>query len=72
MPLLPIDADDTSSDAPVTLTGIDIPGGRRKHLLEALRLNRKMLHDPQPGATVDEAAVRQTIDRLLDRLDDVS
>lgn len=74
MPLLPLDSDDTDTDddAPVTLTGIDVTGTDREQLLEALRLNRHLLHEPQPDAEVDEAAVRHTIDDLLDRLSDAS
>lgn len=75
MPLMPLNSDDSSedgnsSDAPVTLTGIDVSGGDREQILEALQLNRKMLHEPQPGAEVDEGAVRRTIDTLLDQLND--
>lgn len=74
MPLLPLDSDDTNTDAdpPVTLTGIEVTGGDRDQILEALRLNRQLLHEPQPDAEVDEAAVRQTINDLLDRLPDAS
>jgi hypothetical protein len=69
MPLLPLDDDtNTNDEAPVTLTGIDVSGTDREQILEALRLNRKLLHEPQPDAEVDEAAVRATIDDLLDRL----
>jgi hypothetical protein len=70
MPLFPLERDETGADeeAPVTLTGIEVTGDDRDQLLEALRLNRQMLHEPQPEAEVDEAAVRRTIDRLLDRL----
>jgi hypothetical protein len=71
MPLMPLDADDTDADDDpdaVTLTGIDVSGGDREQILEALRLNRQLLHDPQPDAEVDETAVRQTIDDLLDQL----
>jgi hypothetical protein len=74
MPLFPLDRDESEadSDAPVTLTGIEVSGGDREQVLEALRLNRQMLHEPQPDAEVDEAAVRRTIDALLDRLRDAS
>ncbi|PQJ33719.1 hypothetical protein BSZ35_03080 [Salinibacter sp. 10B] len=71
MPLLPLDGDHASTDeedAPVTLTGIDVSGGDREQILEALTLNRQLLHEPQPDAEVDEQAVRQTIDDLLDQL----
>ena len=72
MSLFPLDRDETGADeeAPVTLTGIEVSGGDREQVLEALRLNRQILHEPQPEAEVDEAAVRRTIDRLLDRLPD--
>lgn len=74
MPLLPLDASDPDrdddGDSMVTLTGIDVTGGDREQILEALKLNRQMLHEPQPGAEVNESAVRQTIDELLDRLND--
>ena len=73
MPLLPLNDDtDTNDAAPVTLTGIDVSGADREQILEALRLNRKLLHEPQPDAEVDEAAVRATIDDLLDRLSETS
>ncbi len=74
MPLLPLDSDDTDTDdeTPVTLTGIEVTGTDREQILEALRLNRKLLHEPQPNAEVDEAAVRATIDTLLDRLPNAS
>ncbi len=70
MPLMPLDADDanTNDDSPVTLTGIEVSSGDREHILEALSLNRQLLHEPQPDAEVDEAAVRDTIDALLDQL----
>lgn len=71
MPLIPFDPDETDAEeenTEVTLTGIDIFGGDREQILQALKLNRKMLHDPQPDAEVDEAAVRTTIDDLLDQL----
>lgn len=74
MPLLPLDASDPEGDdegdSVVTLTGIDVTGGDREQILEALTLNRRMLHEPQPNAEVNESAVRQTIDNLLDRLND--
>jgi hypothetical protein len=72
MPLFPLERNETGADeeAPVTLTGIEVAGDDREQLMEALRLNRQMLHEPQPAAEVDEAAVRRTIDRLLDRLAD--
>jgi hypothetical protein len=73
MPLLPFDDDtDTDDEPPVTLTGIEVSGTDREHIVEALRLNRKILHEPQPDADVDEAAVRATIDDLLDRLSEAS
>lgn len=73
MPLLPFDDHtDTNEEAPVTLTGIEVSGTNRDQILEALRLNRKILHEPQPDAEVDEAAVRATIDELLDRLSETS
>jgi hypothetical protein len=70
MQLIPFEPDDDpdANDAPVTLTGIDVSGGDREQILQALRLNRQMLHAPQPDAQVDEAAVRATIDDLLDQL----
>jgi hypothetical protein len=48
MPLFPLDRDESEadSDAPVTLTGIEVSGGDREQVLEALRLNRKLLHEP--------------------------
>lgn len=73
MPLLPFDDDtDTDDEPPVTLTGIEVSGTEREQILEALRLNRKILHEPQPDAEVDEAAVQATIDDLLDRLSEAS
>lgn len=75
MQLLPPNPDEKNSDdtsAKVTLTGIEVSGGDREQILEALRLNRQILHDPQPDADVDEAAVRSTIDDLLDQLNNVS
>lgn len=72
MSLVPLDPDETDAeddaDAPVTLRGIDVSGNDREQILQALRLNRKLLHDPQPDAEVDEEAVRATIDTLLDKL----
>jgi len=59
-------------DSPVTLTGISVSSAGREQVLVALRLNCKMLHEPQPDAEVDEAAVRRTIDRLLNQLADRS
>ena len=44
----------------------------REQVLDALRLNRTILHEPQPDAEVDEPAVRRTIDRLLDQRADLS
>lgn len=75
MPLMPLDSDedpetDGNENDLVTLTGIDVSGGDREQILEALNLNRKMLHESQPGADVDESAVRQTIDALLDQLNE--
>jgi hypothetical protein len=69
MQLIPFDPDepDTDDTSRVTLTGIEVSGGDREQILEALRLNRQMLHTPQPDAEVDEAAVRATIDELLSR-----
>ncbi|MFB6246983.1 MAG: hypothetical protein ABEL97_00255 [Salinibacter sp.] len=74
MSLFPLDHDETGADeeAPVTLTGIEVSGGNREQVLEALRLNRQILHEPQPDAEVDEAAVRRTIDALLEQLRDAS
>lgn len=73
MPLMPLDSEDVpegdgNGDNFVTLTGIDVSGGDREQILEALKLNRKLLYEPQPGANVDESAVRRTIDALLDQL----
>jgi hypothetical protein len=70
MPLMPLDANDADIDdeSPVTLTGIEVSNGDREQILEALSLNRQLLHEPQPDAEVDETAVRQTIDDLLDQL----
>jgi hypothetical protein len=67
---MPLDADDADTDheSPVTLTGIEVSSGDREQILEALSLNRQLLHEPQPNADVDEAAVRRTIDDLLDQL----
>lgn len=72
MQLIPFNPDDTeeSEDAEITLTGIEVSGGDREQILEALRLNRQILHDPQPDADVDEEAVRDTIDDLLDQLNE--
>lgn len=74
MPLLPLDSDSTNTndEMPITLTGVEVTGNDRNQILEALRLNRQLLHEPQPDATVDEAAVRQTINDLLDRLREAS
>ncbi len=74
MPLIPFDPDDADAedeDADVTLTGIEVSGGDREQILEALRLNREMLHDSHPDAEVDKQAVRDTIDDLLDQLNEV-
>jgi hypothetical protein len=54
----------------VTLTGIEVSGGNREQILEALRLNREMLHDSHPDAEVDKEAVRATINDLLDQLNE--
>lgn len=71
MQLIPYDPEETTGDRDeVTLTGIEVSGGDREQILEALRLNRQMLHTPQPDAEVDEAAVRATIDDLLDQLNE--
>lgn len=74
MSLVPLDPDETDAEddarAQVPLTGIDVSGNDREQILEALRLNRKLLHEPQPGADVDERAVRATIDALLDKLNE--
>jgi len=59
-------------DAPVPLTGVEVFSRDREQLLEVLRLNRKILHEPQPDAEVDVSAVRRAIDRLLDQLTDLS
>ena len=74
MQLIPLDPDDTEADEDneVTLTGVEVSGGDREQILQALRLNRQILHTPQPDAEVDEAAVRATIDDLLDRLSEAS
>jgi len=61
-----------NEDAPVPLTGIEVSSPDREQVLEALRLNRRILYEPQPDAEVDEAAVRRTIYRLLDQLADLS
>lgn len=70
MSLVPLDPDETDDDgdAEVPLTGIEVSGSDREQILQALRLNRKLLHEPQPGVDVDEGAVRATIDALLDKL----
>ena len=71
MHLIPLDPDSTDgndADHAVTLTGIDVSGKNREQILRALRLNRQLLHAPQPDAEIDEAAVREKIDDLLDRL----
>jgi hypothetical protein len=72
MPLIPHDPDeaDTNHGPEVTLTGIEVSGGDREQILEALRLNRQMLYQPQPDADVDEAAIRATINTLLDQLNE--
>lgn len=74
MPLLPSNPDDTENDdnRSLTLTGIEVTSADREQILEALKLNRQMLYEPQPDAEVDEAAVRRTIDALLDQLNDAS
>lgn len=70
MDLIPFESDGSSveDDAPVDVSPVDVAGDNRKQLLEALELNRQLLHDPQPGARVDDKAVRAKIDELLDRL----
>jgi hypothetical protein len=73
MPLIPFNPDDADAedeDADVTLTGIEVSEGDREQILEALRLNREMLHDSHPDAEVDKEAVRSTIDDLLDQLNE--
>jgi hypothetical protein len=73
MPLIPFEPDDAETDEhtpEVTLTGIEVSGGDREQILQALRLNRQILYSPQPDAHVDEAAVRATIDDLLDQLNE--
>jgi len=73
MPLIPFNPDDADAEnenADVTLTGIEVSGGNREQILEALRLNREMLHDSHPDAEVDKEAVRATIDDLLDQLNE--
>lgn len=72
MQLIPFEPDDTEADegAEITLTGIEVSGGDREQILQALRLNRQILHTHQPDAHVDEAAVRATIDDLLDQLNE--
>jgi len=73
MPLIPFDPDEEETDAnehDATLTGIEVSDGDREDILQALRLNREMLHDSHPDANVDEAAVRATIDDLLDQLNE--
>lgn len=74
MPLLPLNADEpaTDDDDAVVLTGIEVAGNDRQQLLEALRLNRALLHENQPDAEVDTDAIRQTINDLLDRLAETS
>jgi hypothetical protein len=75
MPLIPFEPDDPETDehdAEVELTGIEVSGGNREQVLQALRLNRQILHTPQPDAQVDEAAVRATIDTLLDQLNEAN
>lgn len=74
MPLLPSNPDDTENDddTSLTLTGIEVTSADREQILEALKLNRQILYEPQPDAEVDEAAVRRTIDALLDQLNDAS
>lgn len=73
MPLIPFDPDEDEADADdadATLTGIEVSDGSREEILRALRLNREMLHEAHPDANVDEAAVRATIDDLLDQLNE--
>jgi hypothetical protein len=72
MPLIPFDPDDADNDEKdaVTLTGIEVSDADREQILQALRLNREMLHESHPDAEVDEAAVRATIDDLLDQLNE--
>ena len=55
MPLMPR-PDDTGADAdaPVTLTGVEVSSPNREQVLDALRLNRTILHEPQPDAEVDD------------------
>jgi len=70
MDLIPFESDESSVDDsdPVDVSPVDVAGNNRDQILEALELNRQLLHDPQPGAEVDEAALRAKIDDLLDRL----
>ncbi len=73
MQLIPFNSDDTEAGdeaVEVTLTGIEVSGGDREQILQALRLNQQILHTSQPNAEVDEAAVRATIDDLLDQLNE--
>ncbi len=74
MPLLPSNPDETENDEDTsfTLTGIEVTSGDREQILEALKLNRQMLYEPQPDAEVDEGLVRRAIDALLDQLNDAS
>lgn len=74
MSLFPLNRSETGPDekAPVILTGIEVSSSDREQVLKALRLNRQILHEPQPGAEVDEAAVRRTIDAMLEQLQDAS
>jgi len=74
MQLIPLDPHEKKTNdevSGVTLTGIKGSGAEREQLLEALRLNRQLLHAPQPDVEVDENAVRATIDHLLDQLNAV-
>lgn len=75
MPLIPFDSSGPESDEPeppVLLTGVSVSTSDREQILDALRLNRKMLHGPQPDAEVDEESVREAIDTLLDQLNRLS
>lgn len=75
MQLIPLDPDEkksTDDGSEPPLTGIEVSSGDREQILEALRLNRQVLHDPQPEVEVDEDAVRSTIDELLDQLNATS
>lgn len=76
MPLIPYNSDyeeeENGIEDDVTLTGIEVSDANRQQILQALHLNEEMLNESHPNAEVDEAAVRATIDDLLDQLNETN